>query len=285
MRENERKEFRWRQIVERERDHQQIWRNLLHRELFSSPESHDRMTLDLPQVWVVTENDINGTPPTPNNNTAFVYPTPLLRRHPGRTASPSSMHLQGAFNLATNLTASYVFVLQSYADFEKHLLQKSLADSLWGAFKSSFVRYRDTHNDDGSKKVLEARHSPPNDAALNATSVDSGLARTNSFDSHSHDHGRAPELHRSPTSSFHELQHTDQKIKSAKKLLKSNTLLLNTWQPDGKNCHMQTMTFIDFEKEADGQERQGDAKVYWNSVSPPGKCNLPYRVYIYDLMK
>jgi hypothetical protein len=194
------------------------------------------------------------------------------------------MHLQGAFHLPPNLTASYVFALQSYADFEKHLLQKSLADSLWGAFKSSFVRYRDTHNDDGSKKGLEAQHSPPNDAALNASSVDSGLARTNSFDSHSHDHGRASELHRSPTSALHELHHAPS-IKSAKKLLKSNTLLLNTWQPDGKSCHMQTMTFIDFEKKDDGTEKQGDAKVYWNSVSPPGKFNEPYRVYIYDLMK
>jgi hypothetical protein len=182
------------------------------------------------------------------------------------------------------LTASYLLFLQSYADFEKHLLQKSLADSLWVAFKSSFVRYRDTHNDDGSKKgtkVLETPPSPSNDAALNsfphaATRDDNALARTNSFDSHSHDHARAPELHRSPTSSVHDLQHAPA-VKSAKKLLKSNTLLLNTWQPDGTHCHMQTMTFVDFEKKADGQERQGDAKVYWNSVSPPGECNLPYR--------
>ena len=56
------KERRWRQIVERERDHQGYWRDLLHKSLFSSPESKDEMMLDLPQIWAVTENDTDGKP-------------------------------------------------------------------------------------------------------------------------------------------------------------------------------------------------------------------------------
>jgi hypothetical protein len=80
--ENKMKEFRWRQIVERERNHQQIWRDLLHDDLFTSPESPEEMTLQLPQVWVVTENDMNGTPPTPNSN--FFFSTPCAGNPGGK---------------------------------------------------------------------------------------------------------------------------------------------------------------------------------------------------------
>jgi hypothetical protein len=52
---------------------------------------------------------------------------------------------------------------------------------------------------------------------------------------------------------------------------KSEMLLLNSWQPDGKviekprTCHMQTMTFKE-----EKTENKGDVKVYWNKRSPPG---------------
>ena len=53
---------RWREIVERERDKQGEWRKLLVQSLFSGT-AHDNVPLELPQIWVVTENGPNdGTP-------------------------------------------------------------------------------------------------------------------------------------------------------------------------------------------------------------------------------
>ena len=50
---------------------------------------------------------------------------------------------------------------------------------------------------------------------------------------------------------------------------KSEMLLLNSWQPESKSgdiprsCHMQTMKFKN-------GKAQGDVKVYWNKMTPPG---------------
>lgn len=65
---------------------------------------------------------------------------------------------------------------------------------------------------------------------------------------------------RAPNSSF----------EMTEKVHKSQHLLLNSWQPDGKSdgkpktCHMQTMTMND------GISEPSDVKVYWNKLSPPG---------------
>jgi hypothetical protein len=59
---------------------------------------------------------------------------------------------------------------------------------------------------------------------------------------------------------------------SSERAHKSETLLLNSWQPDDRkdgkprSCHMQTITL-----EAGG--RKADVKVYWNKRSPPGLFN------------
>lgn len=55
---------------------------------------------------------------------------------------------------------------------------------------------------------------------------------------------------------------------------KSEMLLLNSWQPESKSgdiprsCHMQTMKFKN--GNAQGDVTQGDVKVYWNKMTPPG---------------
>ncbi len=59
-------------------------------------------------------------------------------------------------------------------------------------------------------------------------------------------------------------------FETTEKVHKSQALLLNSWQPDGKSdgkaktCHMQTM------KMNDGISEPTDVKVYWNKLSPPG---------------
>ncbi len=56
---------------------------------------------------------------------------------------------------------------------------------------------------------------------------------------------------------------------------KSETLLLNSWQPESKSgdkprsCHMQTMKFK-CKDGKDGENHEGDVKVYWNKMTPPG---------------
>lgn len=53
--------YKWRQLVERERDHQGLWRDKLHQTLFSDV-ADDSATLKLPQIWAVTENGLDGLP-------------------------------------------------------------------------------------------------------------------------------------------------------------------------------------------------------------------------------
>jgi len=144
------------------------------------------------------------------------------------------------------------FPLQNYTEFEECLHRKqvynattskwepfkgALADSLWHTFNVYF----DEHiNDDGS---IKAHDVPPSPKAEHAR-----LLRTNSFS----EHGHSSESNHSPDSSADEANK-----------VKSNTLLLNTWQPDGEKCHMQTMRIK-------SNELQSDVKVYWNKLSPPG---------------
>jgi hypothetical protein len=55
-------QYKWRQIVERERRGQQgLWREKLYQKLFSNT-TDDSATLELPQIWAVTEYGLNGAP-------------------------------------------------------------------------------------------------------------------------------------------------------------------------------------------------------------------------------
>ncbi len=50
-------------LVERERDHQGVWRKKLHETLFSDvTDDNATLELKLPQIWAVTENGLNGAP-------------------------------------------------------------------------------------------------------------------------------------------------------------------------------------------------------------------------------
>jgi hypothetical protein len=53
--------YKWHQLVERERDHQGLWREKLYQTLFSDV-ADDSATLKLPQIWAVTENGLDGLP-------------------------------------------------------------------------------------------------------------------------------------------------------------------------------------------------------------------------------
>lgn len=55
--------YKWRQLAAREMYHQQLWRDKLYQKLFSDvADSNATVEINLPQIWAVTENGLNGAP-------------------------------------------------------------------------------------------------------------------------------------------------------------------------------------------------------------------------------
>jgi hypothetical protein len=132
---------------------------------------------------------------------------------------------------------------QNYTEWEELLLLKEdVADSLWAAFCNSFFQLHGSH-----------RSVPDGDQPLNVLS--------NSSVSQPSLQPQTPTLTRTSSSAL--------KIEPPK--LKNQTLLFNSWYPDGESCHMQTMCLKD-------GDRSADVKVYWNKLQPPGPFELFNRV-------
>lgn len=217
---------RWRKIIEREKSFQNEWRDELLDQLFKSSNLTE-MVLELPQIWAVTENP--SSPAT--------LPDSFKSFH--RVALCKVTDVIILFHASLQSESSFLFIFtnlywQDYADFKTLISQIQGLDEL-----DEFLWERLVHN------------------MFNATaSANPETPRPRFYMG-----GGFGDLTRRPTVDMDRAP-----FETTEKVHKSQALLLNSWQPNGKarTCHMQTMTIND------GSSEPTDVKVYWNKLSPPG---------------